>query len=140
MNQIVEPLNQNDAADLEAKRTWVRDHYEPESRGKYETVEGKLNLVAEILSQGWIAPGETLKLQCLGITFGDAVAQQLGLAWVAVEDDFGRDPALRVNDSGALTFPMTAISKRAEQGESVNVHWLFNDAVATIRVMTTRAS
>ncbi|TWT17018.1 DUF3806 domain-containing protein, partial [Luteimonas marina] len=94
MKQIIEAMNQEDSADVEAKRDWVKNHYEPHALDKYNTVEGKLALVDAILTNGWVSAADTLKLQCLGITFGDALAQHMGLDWVAVEDEYGRDPAL----------------------------------------------
>src|SRR5262252_9593372 len=99
MDQKFEPLNPDDIADLEAKRTWVRGHYDEVARGKYDTLDEKLRLLDAILQNKWIAPDETLKLQCLGVTFGDALAQNLGLTWVAVEDQYGRDPALVLDGS-----------------------------------------
>jgi hypothetical protein len=127
MQQIHTPA-ESDIADVEAKREWVRSHFEPEARHKYATLEGKLRLLDTILSNRWIEPTETLKLQCLGITFGDALAQELGMKWVVVEDEYGRDPALCFADSAVLAFPLTSISKRAEQGEVVNVYELFSVA------------
>jgi hypothetical protein len=133
MEQIVENLREEDAADVEAKREWVRGHYEPDAQHKYETLEGKLALIEAILTNGWVTANDTLKLQCLGITFGDALAQHLGLKWVAVEDEYGRDPALSPPGSSVLAFPMTSISKRVERGDSVDVYDLFNAACTTIR-------
>lgn len=131
MQQIL-PLTDDDAAGVEAKRDWVRDHFEPGSQRAYETLDGKLRLLHAILSNAWIEPTETLKLQCLGITFGDALAQKLGMTWVMVEDEYGRDPALRFENSSVLAFPLTSLSKRVERGESVNVHELFSAACATL--------
>ena len=79
MDQKCEPLNQDDIADLAAKRTWVCQHYDEAARHKYDTLDGKLVLIDTILRNKWIAPDQTLKLQCLGVTFGDALAQKLGL-------------------------------------------------------------
>ena len=134
MSQIIEALNEDDSADVEAKRDWVRGHYEPHAQQKYETVEGKLALVDAILANGWVTAEDTLKLQCLGIAFGDALAQHMGLTWVAVEDEYGRDPALQLAGSSVLIFPMTSISKRIERGEIVDVYDLFNAACNTIRI------
>jgi hypothetical protein len=132
MEQRVEPLSSADLADLEAKRHWVRDHYEETARHEYETLEGKLRLLDAILQNRWIAPEETLKLQCLGVTFGDTLSQRLGLAWVAVQDDQGRDPALVVEGTSILVFPLTSMSKRVERGEQVDVYELFESACRTI--------
>ena len=132
MNQKFEPLNHDDNADLEAKRTWVRNHYDEESRHKYDTLEGKLRLLDTILQNKWIAPDETLKLQCLGVTFGDALVQKLGLKWIAVEDEYGRDPALTLEGTSVCVFPLTSISKRTERGEEVEIYGLFEAACNTI--------
>lgn len=132
MEQKFEPLNASDIADIEAKRTWVRDHYDEEARCHYETLEGKLRLLDTILKSKWIAPNETLKLQCLGVTFGDALSQKFGLRWFAVEDEYGRDPALGVDGTTIRVFPLTSISKRVEQGEEVDVYDLFENACSTI--------
>lgn len=132
MDQKFEPLNPDDIADLEAKRTWVRGHYDEVARGKYDTLDGKLRLLDAILQNKWIAPDETLKLQCLGVTFGDALAQRLGLTWVAVEDDFGRDAALTLDGTSIRVFPLTSISKRIERREEVDVYGLFEQVCSMI--------
>jgi Domain of unknown function (DUF3806) len=132
MEQKCEPLNPDDIADLAAKRAWVCQHYDEAARHKYDTLDGKLRLLDAILRNKWIAPDETLKLQCLGVTFGDALAQKLGLTWVAVEDEYGRDPALALDGTSIFAFPLTSISKRIERGEVVEVYGLFEDACSAI--------
>ena len=132
MDPIVEALNTDEIADLEAKRTWVLDHYADDAKHRYESVNGKLQLLDVILRNGWIAPDERIKLLCLGVAFGDALAQELGLKWVAVEDDYGRDPALTVEGTSIRVFPLTSIAKRIEAGEEVNVFDLFESACANI--------
>jgi hypothetical protein len=132
MEQKIEELSQEETARVEAQRKWVREHYPPESEEKYQTLEGKLVLLDAILKNKWIEPNETVKLQCLGITFGDALAQRLGLKWVAVEDEYGRDPALIAEGTSIITFPLTSISKRIENSEEVDVFKLFENACAKI--------
>ncbi len=132
MTQIVKAMNAEETARVEAQRSWVRDHYAPEARCGYDTVEGKLALLDTILGSGWIDATETIKLQCLGIAFGDAMAQRLGLHWVTVEDEYGRDPALKRYGTSLLAFPLTSISKRIERGETVVVRALFESACAAI--------
>ena len=132
MEQRIEPLAGADATDVFEKRRWVREHYDAGSQHTYETLEGKLHLLDVILKQAWIDPDDTLKLQCLGIAFGDALAQELGLTWVIVEDDYGRDPALILEGTSIVSFPLTAISKRVQAGETVDVRSLFRSACETI--------
>ncbi len=132
MEQKVEELSSRDIARVEAQRKWVREHYPPESEEKYQTIDGKLVLLDAILKNKWIEPNETVKLQCLGITFGDALAQKLDLKWVAAEDEYGRDPALIVEGTSIIIFPLTSISKRIENGEEIDVFILFENACAKI--------
>ncbi|WP_018607860.1 DUF3806 domain-containing protein [Uliginosibacterium gangwonense] len=136
MQSNTEAMNAQELADMEDMRAWVRGHYTPEAVHEYDTVSGKLKLLQEILNAGWIDESETLKLQCLGITFGDAISQQLGLNWVMVEDEYGRDPALTLEGTSILLFPKTMISKRIEDGEEVDVQELF--ALITAKVMEIR--
>jgi hypothetical protein len=110
---------------LETQRSWVRDHYDEAARTQYDTLDGKLRLLQAILDAGWIEPTETLKLQSLGVTLGDALAQEMGLEWVTVEDEFGQTAALRFPGTTVLAFPRTMISKRVERGERVDVKNLF---------------
>lgn len=133
MTQELHSLSEEDIRDLEAKRRWVREHYEPHAEDKYQTLEGKLNLLDTILSNNWIEPSETIKLQCLGITFGDALEQVLGLEWRMVEDEYGRDPALVLVGTSIVVFPQTSISKRIEAGEVVDVYELFKSACNAIQ-------
>lgn len=135
MEQQVTKPNAEDVARIEAQRDWVRGHYSPESQHKYQTLEGKLALLRAILDAGWIEGSETVKLQCLGITLGDAVAQELHMEWVTVEDESGRDPALRMPGTTVIVFPLTMISKRIERGETVNVDELFSGICDHVRRM-----
>ncbi len=47
--QKVSDLSKSMIANIDAKRTWVRNHYTPESIHKYDSLEGKLNLLDVIL-------------------------------------------------------------------------------------------
>jgi Domain of unknown function (DUF3806) len=132
MEQKVEPLSTDDSARLEKQRAWVRDHYDPGARHQYDTLEGKLRLVETILRENWIDATETWKLQSLGVAFGDALAEKMGLVWVAVEDEHGRDPALHDCGRTLVLFPLTMISKRVERGEEVNVREMFAGMCAEI--------
>ena len=131
--QGYEDLSDADVARLGAQRKWVLDH--DDDHRLAESVEGKLRLLSVILRENWIAPEETVKLQSLGVVFGDALAQELSLSWRMVEDDFGRDPALVVEGTTIQIFPLTMISKRIEDGERVDVADLFGMACGHIRAL-----
>ena len=94
MSQRIDVPNAEELARIEAQRAWVRNHFEPDARGQYDSLEGKLRLLDTIVRSKWIERNETVKLQCLGITLGDAVVQEFAMRWVTVEDEYGRDPAV----------------------------------------------
>jgi hypothetical protein len=130
--QRLSDLSDHEQEHLEKQRSFVRDHYDPDARHLYGALNGKLDVLEAILDAKWIKPEETWKLQSLGVTFGDALAQKLGLHWVAVDDPHGRDPALADPGTTITLFPLTSISKRIEKGEQVDVRQLFDDACKTV--------
>jgi hypothetical protein len=121
MTQIIRELSEEMTCRLESQRKWVKDHYDEENIGNYETLGGKLVLLDTILKSGIIDKKETVKLQCLGVALGDAVIQDLGLRWIEIEDDFGIDPALQYLNTSLILFPLTMISKRIESDETVDI-------------------
>lgn len=123
--QTIDSIDPATESDLQAKRDWVAGHWNDDSRHKYATIEGKLDLLEAILAGGWIASAETVKLQALGATFGDAIAQKLLMEWVLVEDEYGQTAALNWPGTKLLSFPLTMIAKRVEDGEAVDVRDLF---------------
>jgi len=125
MEQIIRELSDEMIKRLEAQREWVRNHYVADSNEEYNTFEGKLKLIDIILKSNWINMDETNKLQCLGVSLGDAIAQDLGLKWIEVEDEYGIDPALKFGDTTLIVFPLTMISKRIENNENVDVYDLY---------------
>ncbi len=132
MTQSVRELPEEERLRLEAQRKWVREHYEQDPVGSYSSLKGKLSVLNAILSNGWVGSDETIKLQSLGVAFGDALAQQLEMEWVQVTDEYGTDPALRLPGTSVLSFPLTSISKRIERGEVVDVYELFKSAYKAI--------
>jgi hypothetical protein len=137
MEQRTEPLSGDDVANLEWRRGWVRDHYDPAVRDRYATVEGKLRLLETILDNNLIGRSEIWKLQSLGIAFGDVLVQEMELAWVVVEDEYGRDPALEVPGTTIKVFPLTIISKRVEDDETVDVRELLAAVCETVAELKT---
>lgn len=117
---------------LERARDWVKGHFPESPDEHYSTIDGKLRVIAANLDQGWVSRSDTWQLQSLGIAFGDALAQKLMLKWVTVDDEYGRQPALNWPGTDILSFPLTAISKRIERGESLDVWQLFDNAEKAI--------
>ena len=139
--QKVSALTDADHQRLREQRAVVEKCLADEtSRQKYETAAGKLGTIRAILNADVFKPNQTYALQCLGIVLGDAFVQELKMEWVMVEDQYGRDPAVRVPETTIILFPLTMISKRVERGEKVDVFELFNGIVAKVEEVRQRYS
>ena len=77
-----------------------------------------------ILDGNVLSKTDTWQLQCLGIALGSVMAKVLGLHWIIVTDEYGRDPALQFQNTSLIIYPLTMISKRVERGEAVDVSQL----------------
>lgn len=126
------PLRAAERDRIEAARDWIKGHFSSEPDASYASLEAKLYVIDAILKNGWVNAGDTWELQAMGIAFGDAIAQKLGLDWVTVDDEYGCDPALNWPGTSLFSYPMTTISKRVEQGETVDVYDLFDAACSQL--------
>lgn len=137
--QTVSALTAADQQRLRDQRAVVEKYLtDDESRRKYQTAAGKLGIIRAILQANVFKADETYKLQCLGIVLGDAFVQKMNMEWVMVEDNFGRDPAVRFPETTIILFPLTMISKRLERGETVDVFELFNTAANKVEEVRRR--
>ena len=132
--QTVTELNDEDRDRFRRQRAVVEQHLgdNEENRRKYETAAGKLGTIRAILQADVFNADQTYELQCLGIVLGDVYVQDLGMEWVMVEDEYGRDPAVRLPGTSIILYPLTMISKRIERGEQVDVFELYNGVAAEV--------
>ena len=133
--QTFSDLLPSDRDNLDRARDWVKGHFTEAADEKYAPIDGKLRVIDTILSQGWVDQGETAKFQSLGVAFGDAIAQELMMDWIVVDDEYGRSAALRWPGTTVICSPITMISKRIEDGETVDVYKLFDGICASLREM-----
>lgn len=131
-SQVVSAPTPAEDQRLERQRQLVEKYVADESREKFRTPAGKLGTIRAILVGKVFGTTQTYELQSLGVVFGDALALELGLEWVIVEDPRGRDPALRAPGTSIIVYPLTMISKRVERGEIVDVFDLFNAVAADV--------
>jgi Domain of unknown function (DUF3806) len=135
-DQKITSLTVADQQRLQDQRAVVENFLaDDDSRQKYKTAAGKLGTIRAILQGNAFKPNQTYELQCLGIVLGDAFVQELKMEWVMVEDDHGRDPAVRLPGTSIILFPLTMISKRVERGEKVDVFDLFSRAAEEVKKM-----
>jgi len=125
-DQTISPLAPEDEQRLEEQRHVVTRHLNEDGLEKFQVPAGKLGTLRALLDAKVFAADQTYELQSMGIVFGDVFVQDLGFHWVMVEDEYGRDPAVKYADSSVIAFPLTMISKRLERGEEVDVFDLYN--------------
>src|SRR5260370_875406 len=117
--QKITALSEADQKRLRDQRA-VIENFLPDdsSRQNYKKAAGKLGIIRAILDRNLFKPTQTYELQCLGIILGDAFVQNLKMEWVMVEDEHGRDPAVRLPKTSIILFPVTMIYKRVERREN----------------------
>ncbi len=86
-----------------------------------------LTRIQQIVDSGLVAREATYTLQALGMAFGKVfVNENPDYDWWMVQDEHGRDPAIRYQRTNLLAFPRTMLSKRVEDGDTVNVADLYD--------------
>ncbi len=128
--QKISALTEADLKRLEDQRAVVTRYLDEVSLRKFETAPGKLGTLRALLKAEVFSPDQTYELQSMGIVLGDVFVQDMGFHWVMVEDEYGRDPAIKFQETSVILFPLTMISKRIEQGETVDVFDLYNGVAA----------
>jgi hypothetical protein len=97
-----------------------------------------LALLQQVLGAKLVEPEATYSLQALGVAFGKVfVNNNEHYDWWMVEDEYGRDSAIRYKETSLLVFPQTMISKRVEDGTEFSVRELYEglqDQLEAIRV------
>ncbi|RZL34824.1 MAG: DUF3806 domain-containing protein [Pedobacter sp.] len=89
-----------------------------------------LSLIQKMIDEKVFRAENTFELQSLGIALGDYIQYKNNdFHWAVVRDEYGRDMCLQFKTFAITVFPMTMISKRIEDGESVNVAELVSGLV-----------
>jgi hypothetical protein len=116
------------AQELDEMREFIKMHVPEDSLDFFNTVEGKLFVVQQILDLKLYPEKAEWICAALGVAFGDAFSLALKSEWALVEDEYGTSVALvaRNGDREAYLTPLTTISRRAmRSGVSVDVAEIF---------------
>jgi hypothetical protein len=71
------------------------------------------------------SPEQEYEWSCAGVVFGDVIALELGLEWIAQCDEYGVEPALNLKETSITLFPRSMLIKRVEKGEQPDLAHLF---------------
>lgn len=133
------------AETIESHRAWVRGSISDAATAAQYEVDWKTKLDVIALVAARLDPANARAWQALGIAFGDALCLATGFHWGEVTDEYGTDPVIVINAAAhACAFPMTMLSKRAEQGappDRETIRFLFDQVVHQARELAaTRSS
>ncbi len=128
--QTISALTDGELKRLEEQRAVVTRYLDDDGLKKYETAPGKLGTLRAIMNAEVFSPEQTYELQSMGVVLGDVFVQDMGFHWIVIEDEHGRDPAIKFQSTSVILFPLTMISKRIERGETVDVFDLYNGVAA----------
>jgi hypothetical protein len=106
------------AETLEGHRNWVKGWIADEATAAQFDSDAGAKLKTVIAVAQALELDNTPAWQALGVVFGDALSLVTGFPWGEITDEYGTDPCLVANAaSETVVFPMTMLSKRAEQGQ-----------------------
>lgn len=101
--------------------------------------QSDLAAIQKIIDSNLVEPESTYLLQSLGLAFGRVFVELHNeYEWCMVEDEYGRDPAIRYKQTSLLMFPLTIISKRVERGEKIDVTKIHNQMLEALDDMRVR--
>ncbi|XDD41670.1 DUF3806 domain-containing protein [Leptospira sp. WS60.C2] len=62
----------------------------------------------------------------IGVLIGDILVLKHNMKWLAVEDEYGRDPVIFVDRTLYYIGTLTLISKRVEDGEKIDIKYIIS--------------
>lgn len=126
MSQRIEAPSREDIERIAHQLVHAGKVVEETAGGALSGQPSDLVLLQRVLDSRLLEPEATYSLQALGLAFGKVfVENNPDYDWWMVEDEHGRDPAIRYRQTSLLVFPQTMISKRIEDGEEVDVQAMY---------------
>ncbi|MDM0008264.1 DUF3806 domain-containing protein [Variovorax sp. J22G73] len=134
MDQKIEKPTTDDLRDIAVQLLHASELVAEATGEPLRSDESDLPRLQRIVDSRLVEPEATYSLQALGLAFGKVFMRiRPDFDWWMVEDEFGRDPAIRYKETTLLMFPKTMLSKRIEDGEQVDVAEIYEGLVEMVR-------
>jgi hypothetical protein len=128
------PLDAHEIAGFDSERRWLAEFLGRFGNEFLLTRKPEdLPTLQSLLDAQPFASGDEASLEVLGAAFGDVVAETLGFQWVAVDDEYGADFAIKHPTKMVFAFPRDMIVKRVENGEEIDLTALYHGVIAALR-------
>jgi hypothetical protein len=134
MDQKIEKPGTADLQDIAAQLMHASELVAEATGAPLRSDESDLPRLQSVIDSRLVEREATYSLQSLGLAFGKVFLRiRPDFDWWMVEDEFGRDPAIRYKKTTLLLFPKTMLSKRIEDGEQVDVAEIYEGLVEMVR-------
>lgn len=117
------PLDPREQTDIAQATAWVNDLLD-RGFGSNIRMTGRredIPTLHSLLSKGPFGADAASELIVFGTVFGEILATEIPMTWVAFKDEDGSDFALQYRDLNVFVFPCDMLLKRVERGEDVNL-------------------
>jgi len=101
---------------------------------RLDHTESDLGLAQKLVDDGAVSATQALELQCLGVVLGNVFVAQTTMKWAIVTNNYGTLLAIHDHGIGFTLYPLSMISKRIEDGRSVNIPLLYSGFVADLNL------
>lgn len=129
----VRNIDAAEADGLEAERQWVQALIKGfGSDLVLSKTTSDLPTLQTIIENGPYTENPENELVVIGTTYGDILVTELDLHWVVVTDEYGTDMGLQYKNSEIYLFPRDMIVKRFEQGEEIDLSFMFRELVKVV--------
>lgn len=123
----------------ESELEWVRAHVDAvkEATGGDVTVAA-LDELYTGWYEGWAAQPEEARadpndmINAVGLSFGQALVDGVGLDWAVVTDEHGTEIAVHGQPGDILVFPPNLVAKRFERGETGFLQMVYDGIAAQV--------
>jgi hypothetical protein len=132
-------LTEQESAQLDEQRelvsTLLRKSYNTYSLPK---INADLPVLQQLVDEQPFGVDQKYEWSSVGVAFGDVIANEVGLNWVAYCDEHGVEPALNLAETSITVFPRTMILKRVEKGERPNLGYILGKLQETVEDMRSK--
>ncbi len=114
-------LSADQSSALESDRSWIRNLLQGVgSNVELKGTKADIPTLHSLVHNGPYTDNPEFELIVFGTAFGDVIAAETGMKWVAFSDEHGSDLALQLPGRALYVFPRDMLIKRVEGGEQAD--------------------